>query len=159
MNLSIAFACVAAKHAKKTAVFCGEQEYSYEVILAQSQQLAAHLQQALGVKPADRVGLWLKNCPEFISSLFAVLQSGAVVVPINNFLKLEEVDHILADAGIDVIITDATTAEQQSALRKLRPQIRVWGVDGFANLDRQQAGSRSTPNAKLQPASASCCRC
>src|SRR5213593_1988753 len=111
MNLAIAFASAAQKHAKKTAVFWGEHEHSYESILTQSRQLAAHLRATLGVKPGERVGLWLKNCPEFISALFAVFQTGAVVVPINNFLKPDEVHHILADAGIDVILTDASMSE------------------------------------------------
>jgi long-chain acyl-CoA synthetase len=38
---------------------------------------------------------------------FGILQTGAVVVPINNFLKPAEVNYILNDGGIDVVITDA----------------------------------------------------
>ena len=125
MNLATAFASAAETHARKPAIFWGEQEFSYELVLAQSRQLAAHLQDELSVQPGDRVGLWLKNCPGFVPSLFAVLQIGAVVVPINNFLKPEEVHHILADAGIDVVITDATMSEYLSALTVLRPQLKV----------------------------------
>src|SRR6266850_7539294 len=102
MNLASVFASVAERQAKKTAVFWGDQEYRYELLLAQARQLAAHLHQTLGVRPGDRVGLWLKNCPEFVPCLFAVFQIGGVVVPINNFLKPEEVGHILADAGINL---------------------------------------------------------
>ena len=39
--------------------------------------------------------------------MFGILHSGAVVVPINNFLKPDEVSYILDDAEVDVVITDA----------------------------------------------------
>ena len=73
------------------------------------------------MRPGERVGIWLSNCPEFISALFGTLRAGAVVVPINNFLKADEVDYILDDAGIDVLITEAAMDE---ALARLRPPAR-----------------------------------
>ena len=134
MNLAAAFATNAEINRTKIAVYWGEQECSYGALLAQSRQLAAHLQQAFQIKPGQRVGLWLKNCPEFIPALFAVLQAGAVVVPINNFLKPEEVGHIVADAGIDLIITDATMAEAAPRLAAARPQLRFWPVEELVRL-------------------------
>jgi long-chain acyl-CoA synthetase len=134
MNLASAFAATAQKHPTKPALFWGDDEYTYERLFAQSVQLAAHLQRSLGVRPGDRVALWLKNCPEFVPALFGVLASGAVVVPVNNFLKTDEVHHILADAGIDVVITDATMSEHLPALSALRPQLRFWQVEEFPRL-------------------------
>ncbi|HEX6212349.1 MAG TPA: AMP-binding protein, partial [Methylomirabilota bacterium] len=34
---------------------------------------------ALGVRPGDRVGLWMLNRPEWMETAFAVLQIGAVL--------------------------------------------------------------------------------
>ena len=90
MNLAAAFAASAQKHAAKPAIFWGEEEHSYERLWAQSRLLAAHLHRSFGVRPGDRVGLWLKNCPEFVPALFAVLASGAVVYAV------EEVDDVEA---------------------------------------------------------------
>ena len=129
MNLANSFALSAREHARKPAVFWGDQEYSFELLLAQTNYVASRLHEELGVNPGDRVGLWLKNCPEFIPALFAILQLGAVVVPINNFLKPEEIQHILDDAGIDVVVTDATKAEHLDAVQALRPQLRFWKVE------------------------------
>lgn len=145
MNLSTAFTAAAALHAKKTAVFWGEQEHSYELLLAQSRLLAVHLQHKLGVQAGDRVGLWLKNCPEFVSALFAVLQVGAVIVPINNFLKPDEVNHILADAGIDVLITDASLTEPLAALTVLRPQLKTWLIEEFSTPENRAAALTAVP--------------
>src|SRR5437667_8347672 len=124
MNLATAFAAGAEKHARKTAVFWGDAEYSYEKLHAQSRWLAQRLQNEYGVQPGDRVGLWLKNSPEFISAIFGVLGAGGVVVPLNNFLKLDEVSYILADAGANTLITDASTLEAQARLSPKLPGLK-----------------------------------
>src|ERR1043166_9040682 len=116
MNLSHSFAASAQRHADKTALFWGEREYSFAELLEQALLVSEHLQQRLGVQPGDRVGLWLKNCPEFIPSLFGILHAGAVVVPINNFFKPDEVNYILRDAGINVLVTDGEVGAHLPAL-------------------------------------------
>jgi long-chain acyl-CoA synthetase len=147
MNLASSFVSSAQTHSGKTAVFWGEEKHSYELLLAQMRFLAGELHQKLGVKAGDRVGLWLKNCPEFIPSLFAVLQVGAVVVPINNFLKPEEIRYILDDAGIDVLITDATMAEHLPSLLTYRPQLKAWQVEEFARPENREAALLVDPNS------------
>jgi len=143
MNLVTAFAKTAHSHPKKPAVFWGDEEYGYELLLAQSSLLAAKLQ-SMGVKPGDRVGLWLKNCPEFVPALFSVLACGAVVVPINNFLKAEEILYILNDAGINILITDAAMAAHLPELTAQRPQLQYWMVEEFAKPENQSAALNAT---------------
>jgi long-chain acyl-CoA synthetase len=154
MNLATAFASAAETHAGKVAVFWGDQEFSYGLLLAQTRRLAVQLQNELGVKYGDRVGLWLKNCPEFIPALFGVLQAGGVVVPINNFLKPDEVHHILQDADIDVVISDHTMAESLSAVRALHPGFAVWMVEDFPKLGgrNDEAAGAAMTNGKLATA-------
>src|SRR5258708_38005496 len=64
MNLPTAFGIAAEKDLRKTALFWGEREYSFDELLSQTRMVAGYLQNKLGLKPGDRVGLWLKNCPE-----------------------------------------------------------------------------------------------
>ena len=90
-----------------------------------SKQLTA----SLAVRRGDRVGLWLKNCPEFVPALFGILHAGAVVVPINNFLKPGEVDFILADAGIDVLVTDEELGAHYPALAGPRPGLKLLRIE------------------------------
>jgi len=133
MNLATAFAKCAQQHAQQTAIFWGDREISHAELLAQSQNVADYLQSRLGVKPGDRVGLWLKNCPEFISSVFGVLQAGAVVVPINNFLKPAEVAFILKDSGAKEVISDASLAEAQAQVAGLLPGLKILSAEEIAN--------------------------
>ena len=132
MNLATAFTNCAEKHAGKVAIFWGEREISYAKLLAQSQSVAARLQNQLGVKPGDRVALWLKNCPEFVPCVFGILQAGAVVVPINNFLKPVEVAYILDDGGVDVVITDAELGAHSAELKTARPSLKFFQIEEIA---------------------------
>ena len=129
MNLASAFAASVETHANKTALFWGEREYSYAELWGQSEWVSSQLHAEYGVKPGDRVGLWLKNCPEYIPAFFGVLHAGGVVVPINNFLKADEVSYILGDAGIDVLITDAELGAHFRTLAGTRPNLSLLKVE------------------------------
>jgi long-chain acyl-CoA synthetase len=135
MNLSAAFANCAEKHAPKTAIFWGETEISYAGLLTQSQKVAAHLQTKFGVKPGNRVALWVKNCPEFVSAVFGILSAGGVVVPINNFLKPAEVSYIVNDSGANVLITDAELMAHFETLKAARPSLEILRVEEFPALN------------------------
>ena len=146
MNLAIAFSNCARQHAQKKAIFWGDREISYAEILAQSQKVAAHLQNQLGVKPGDRVALWLKNCLEFVPCVFGILQAGVVVVPINNFLKPAEVAYILNDGRIDVMITEAELAKHSAELKTARPSLKFFQIEESAGL-AAPASEPQTPSS------------
>ncbi|MBI4664504.1 MAG: long-chain fatty acid--CoA ligase [Verrucomicrobia bacterium] len=141
MNLVTAFAASAQEHAEKAALFWGDSEYSYGAFLGQASLLAGRLRQDFQVQPGDRVGVWLKNCPEFVSALFGVLGAGAVVVPINNFLKSQEVEYILRDANIRVLITERSLLEAAPDLAAAAPQLRFIQIDEFARADAPAAAA------------------
>jgi len=130
MNLATAFAESVKERPEKIALYSGEREYSYAELGAQSAKVSAALQGSFEVKAGDRVGLWLKNCPEFVAALFGILQTGCVVVPINCFLKVEEVQYILNDAEIDVLITDQELAQFQ-LLALGRPRLKLFTVEAM----------------------------
>jgi len=134
MNLATAFSKSAERSSQKTAIFWGEDEYSYEELWIQSLAVAHELQNRFAVAPGDRVGLWLKNCPEFVPAVFGVFLAGGIVVPINNFLKPAEVGYMLNDAGVDVLITDASMSEGTAALSAARPKLRLLTVESFSGL-------------------------
>src|ERR1041384_3599115 len=121
MNLALAFGDSVKARPTKTALFWGDREFSYAELWSQTLLVTDDLAERLSVKPGDRVGLWLKNCPEFIPALFGILAAGAVAVPINNFLKAEEVSFILKDAGVDLLITDDELGSHFHALSAAHP--------------------------------------
>jgi long-chain acyl-CoA synthetase len=132
MNLASAFAASVEKRPDKIALYWGENEFTYADLFKKTCAVAASLSQKLGVKPGDRVGLWLKNRPEFVMAAFGILDAGAVLVPINNFLKADEVNYILGDGGIDVLITEKELAIHAHALLAARPQLKIFEVEDFS---------------------------
>jgi long-chain acyl-CoA synthetase len=129
MNLAAAFSDSVQKHSEKTALFWGETKFTYSELSSRSLFVSGILRRQFNISPGDRVALWLKNCPEFIPALFGILQSGAVVVPINNFLKPDEVAYILNDAGIDVVITDSELSAHFQTLKTKRPALKLMNAE------------------------------
>ena len=119
----------AQKQADRPAVFWGDDQYRYDELLGQSSAVAHKLMHDLGVSKGDRVALWMHNRPEFVSALNGIFRAGAVAVPINNFLKPDEVTYILNDAEVDVIITDRQFEEALKSLRQQRPALKHWFIE------------------------------
>ena len=59
---------------------------------------------ALGIRPGDKVALWLLNRPEWIEAAFAVMKIGAVLVPINTRLRTEDVAYIVEQSDSTALI-------------------------------------------------------
>lgn len=60
-----------------------------------------------GVKPRDRVLIFIENSPLFYIAYYGAWQIGAVVAPLNTFLKETELSHIIQDAAPVCILTSS----------------------------------------------------
>jgi long-chain acyl-CoA synthetase len=129
VNLFAAFETSARAHTGKTALFWAHEQFSYGQLLSAALGLASRLRSGLAVKPGDRVALWMKNRPEFVACAFAILRAGGVLVPVNNFLKPDEVNYMLADCQTNVLLTDADLGQHAAALVQARPELKVLRAD------------------------------
>jgi len=81
-----------------------QQTISYERWGDLSRCLAAYLQQQLKLSKGTKVALMLPNCPQYMISIFAVLQAGLVVTNVNPFYTepefAEQMDHSEAEVLI-----------------------------------------------------------
>jgi fatty-acyl-CoA synthase len=57
----------------------------------------------IGVQPGDKVGIWAKNVPDWLTFMFATAKIGAVLVTINTNYKLSELEYILQNADIHTL--------------------------------------------------------
>ncbi len=92
------------------ALIYNDTPFTYIDLYRQASALS-HLLKERGLKPRDRALVCFENSPEFYVAYFAVLQAGAVVAPINTFLKETELSHIVADAKPQLIITSSDRKE------------------------------------------------
>ncbi|MEA1954579.1 MAG: long-chain-fatty-acid--CoA ligase [Campylobacterota bacterium] len=94
------------KRKSKVALLVDNQKITYGQILKSADSVAGFLAEK-GIKKGDKVALFLRNSPEFIYTIFAVSKLGAIVVPINTFLKEEELSYILEDSGSKILVASS----------------------------------------------------
>jgi len=141
MNLISEFAVSVQRHAGKTALYWGKEEYSYGHFWEQTRCVSSRLQKHFGVRRGHRVGLWLKNSPEFVPALFGVLHAGGVAVPINSFLKPDEVIYIINDAGLDVLIADSELGQHFPTLLEGHAGLQLFSIEQPAAFDKDPGDS------------------
>ena len=107
----------AAKHGDKSCIDFLDRRWSYAEIKELADRFARGLVD-LGVKPGDRVGLFLPNCPYFVIAYFGILKAGGVVVNFNPLYAEREIEHQIMDSGITIMVTLGLEA----LVAKLRPQ-------------------------------------
>ncbi len=81
----------------------GETVISYRALDERSRRAAAGLSDA-GAKPGDLVGISIPRSADYIVAMLAVLRSGAAFVPIDPDAPAARNDHILKDAGTEIIV-------------------------------------------------------
>jgi fatty-acyl-CoA synthase len=77
---------------------------TYRELTARAAQRAEQLRE-LGVRPGDRFGLLMQNCPEMVEFVLGSAFIGAAAVPINSRFKPRELAHVIADAEVSSVIT------------------------------------------------------
>ena len=90
----------------KVALIIEEEKITYGDILKASDAVAGFLADK-GIQKGDKVALFVRNSAEFIYTIFAVSKLGAILVPINTFLKEEELSYILEDSGSKILVASS----------------------------------------------------
>lgn len=100
-------------------VFLGRR-WTYESWNARINRFAQALAE-LGVRPFDRVALYLSTNEASVTTYFACQKLGAVAVPMNFRLSSGEVGHILRDSGARVLVYSVNMAEN---VRRVAGEVR-----------------------------------
>jgi len=89
-----------------TALIYKDRFVSYKELYYLSILFAKKLKQK-GIKSRDRVLIFYRNSLEFYVAYFAVWQIGAIVAPLNIYLKEKELRHIVNDSQASLVITSS----------------------------------------------------
>lgn len=93
----------ADKWANKTAIIFYGRKISYKELKEKVHRFANGLKH-LGVKKGDRVGLLVLNSPDFLIAFHAIIQLGAICIPMSPVYSSPEIKHQLEDSEIDTLI-------------------------------------------------------
>ncbi|RKQ96089.1 class I adenylate-forming enzyme family protein [Maricaulis maris] len=96
----------ARNHGGRTFTIHENERVSYEAWFRATRALAAELA-AMGIGQGDRVGLAMRNLPEWPVAFFAVTSLGAIIVPLNAWWTGAELAYGLKDSGARALICDA----------------------------------------------------
>jgi amino acid adenylation domain-containing protein len=92
------------KTPEHAALIYERQTWSYAALNRQANQLAWHLR-AQGVGPLTLVALLVERGPRLLSSLLAILKTGAAYLPLDSMYPAQRIASMLEDAGVAMIIS------------------------------------------------------
>ncbi|MGF7170643.1 long-chain acyl-CoA synthetase [Sphingobium xanthum] len=92
-----------ADGARPLADFYG-RKYSYAECYDAARRFACGLID-LGIKPGDRVGLYLPNVPHYIAAYYGSMMAGAIAVNFSPLYTVEELTHQAEDSGTRLLVT------------------------------------------------------
>jgi acyl-CoA synthetase (AMP-forming)/AMP-acid ligase II len=93
-----------------------DRTWSYAEINDDANRMANALLD-LGVREGDKVSVFMRNSPEYLSLWFAIAKIGAIMVPINVDHKGDTLEYILRDSGAGTIVIDESTRQNYATVR------------------------------------------
>lgn len=91
--------------AEREFLIYADERITFGQVHRQSVALCKSLKE-LGVQPGDRVGIAMRNYPEYCVAVEAILAIGAVLVTLNSWWKEDELEYGLRDSGARFVFVD-----------------------------------------------------
>lgn len=126
--------------------------YTYGELLAAGRRLAGSLRAEFGLRPGDRVGVAMRNRPEYLVALFAAARAGAVAVLFNGRAADSELCAAAGDVPCSVIVADETRAARLAASGVPLVVVREPGSAATAGADYADLAGPARPEAAATPA-------
>ena len=105
MTMSEALEAAADSFSDAPALVCGGERQTLREIRDASEVLARALQ-LRGVRATDRVAMLLPNGAPFVHAMFGICRLGAVAVPVDVRSTVNELEELVASAGVVAIVVD-----------------------------------------------------
>jgi benzoate-CoA ligase len=123
---------------KNIAILCEDRTLTYDDVSGRVNQ-TGHALRTLGVEMENRVMLLLPDCPELAYCFFGAMKIGAVPVPVNTLLKVQDYRYLLQDSRAKVLVVSDTLYDTIEPIlgdvEHLRGVIVVGDVPGQLQFD------------------------
>jgi malonyl-CoA/methylmalonyl-CoA synthetase len=100
------------------------EEISYQGMRERAEGFGAGLA-AWGLRPGERVALFLGNHPDLLAAYLGTHLAGGVVVPVNTQYRKGELRHIFGDAGVRLCLTDEERKPELQRTREDLPELEA----------------------------------
>lgn len=142
------FRAACAEHAARLAVVDGGERISYRELATRVTALGRSLRTGFSVKQGDIVAASLPNRWQFIAGFFAAADLGGVFMPFNPHWRAAELRWFAERFRPAVVLTDASSRREWTAVGELVPESRLLDVDGLEA--RLEPAADSTGNRRFE---------
>ena len=97
---------LSALHGDKDFLVYEDERVTFEQHFRAVAALGHQLVDRFGIRPGDRVGIAMRNLPDWVMAFWATITVGAVAVPLNAWWTGDELAYGLADSGAKVAFVD-----------------------------------------------------
>ena len=148
MNLSLILQVMARHRPRSPAITQEGRTLTFAEFEDQVARIAGALLKRHGLKPGDRVGLWMDNCLEFLPVLYGAWRAGLAAVPINAKLHPKELQWILENSGARVCIVTPDLLDKLAELPAgvTLPPVIATGTRDYTALLEGDAVTRAPAN-------------
>lgn len=101
-----------ARGIETTFLVYEDEEWTFQRVMNEVDGLADALVHHYGIKKGDRVGIAMRNYPEWVISFAAILSVGAISVSLNAWWTEEEVAYAVNDSELTLLIADRERVER-----------------------------------------------
>ena len=95
---------LAGGHPEREAVVGAGRRYTYALLREETRAVAKGLH-ALGVRKGDKVAILMGNTPEWVVAELAITMLGGVLVAVNTWATLRELEYMLRHSDASVLVT------------------------------------------------------
>ncbi|HXW35960.1 MAG TPA: class I adenylate-forming enzyme family protein [Acidimicrobiales bacterium] len=107
--------------------------------------IATRLHERYGVTKGDRVGIIMRNLPEWALTFWGASAAGAVLVPLNAWWAAPELKYGLADSGTKVVVVDSERLERIRPFLGELPDLRAVIVTNENRIPFDASESKGLP--------------
>lgn len=147
----------AAMLPQRTAIWYGQQQWSYEKLNFDAVRCAAMFQR-LGLRRGERVGILLPNVPEYIIAINGVWRAGGIAVALSPLMPATEVQRMLERCECRFVVcldmlsqlVTANHAVEMTLLVSIREHLPALQQLGYLWKRRQNTGRWSLPRGAAE---------
>ena len=96
-----------ARGVEETFLVYEDEEWTFAEVMREVDALSDTLVRHFGIKKGDRVGIAMRNYPEWVISFAAIISVGAISVSLNAWWTEDELDFAINDSGLALFIGDS----------------------------------------------------
>eukprot|EP00871_Galdieria_phlegrea_P005923 jgi/Galph1/818/GphlegSOOS_G5534.1 len=116
------FQAALRRNPKATCIGYFDDALSYQQVDEESSALASAFVE-LGLKPGERVGIYLQNIPQWMITQLACWKAGGISVSLNPMLKERELTYHVQDSGLKILV--CLESLYREVVSKVRKQVDI----------------------------------